>query len=164
MWLHHFLDGRACAVVPILCGSFHHFVNGRGHPRDDERIGAALAYLRDATAERRTLVIAAGDLAHMGPAFGDETSLDAIARAKLAAEDSASMEDICGGDAAAFFERSRAELDSRRICGISPIYLMLEMLSDKGLRGESMGYDQCPADSQGGSVVSIAGALLYEEL
>ena len=164
VWLHHFLDGRACAVVPILCGSFHHFVNGRGHPRDDERISAALAYLRDATAERKTLVIAAGDLAHMGPAFGDETSLDAIARAKLAAEDSASMEDICGGDAAAFFERSRAELDSRRICGISPIYLMLEMLSGKGLRGESMGYDQCPADSQGGSVVSIAGALLYEEL
>jgi hypothetical protein len=26
-----------------------------------------------------------------------------------------------------------------------------------------MGYDQCPADPQGGSVVSIAGALLYDE-
>ena len=103
-------------------------------------------------------------MAHLGPAFGDATPLDAIARAKLAAEDSASMEDICDGDAAAFFERSRAESDSRRICGISPIYLMLEMLSGKGLRGESMGYDQCPADAQGGSVVSIAGALLYEEL
>lgn len=163
VWLHNFIDGRACPVVPILCGSFHHFVSGKGRPSEDEKIGAALDYLRSATTTRKTLVIAAGDLAHMGPAFGDSTPLDAIARAKLAAEDGASMEDICRGDAAAFFERSRAESDSRRICGISPIYLMLEYLNGKDLRGESMGYDQCPADARGGSVVSVAGALLYDE-
>ena len=162
VWLHHFLGGRECSVVPVLCGSFHHFVSGRGHPAEDARIKAAVQYLRNATAGKKTLVIAAGDLAHMGPAFGDSAPLDTIARAKLSAEDSASMEDICNGDAEAFFERSRAESDSRRICGISPIYLMLALLEDKRLHGESLGYDQCPADSQGGSVVSIAGALLYE--
>ena len=162
VWLHHFLGGRACPVVPILCGSFHHFVAGEGSPWEDERIHAALRYLRDATAGRKTLAIAAGDLAHMGPAFGDATPLDAIARAKLAAEDRMSMDDICNGDAEAFFERSRAESDSRRICGISPIYLMLEYLNGKDLLGESLGYDQCPADAQGGSAVSIAGALLYD--
>ena len=163
VWLHHFLDGRSCPVVPILCGSFHHFIAGKGHPRDDEKISAALDYLKRATAGRSALFIAAGDLAHMGPAFGDATPLDAIARAKLSAEDSESMADICNGDADAFFERSRAESDSRRICGISPIYMMLECLKGENLRGESMGYDQCPADAQGGSVVSIAGALLYSE-
>ena len=162
VWLHHFMGGRSCSVVPILCGSFHHFVAGKGHPWDDERIGAALDYLRCATAERNTLFIAAGDLAHMGPAFGDATPLDAIARAKLSAEDNESMSDICNGDAETFFERSRAESDSRRICGISPIYMMLECLKGENLRGESMGYDQCPADARGGSVVSIAGALLYD--
>ena len=162
VWLHHFLNGRACSVVPILCGSFYHFVAGEGYPSEDQGIAAALDYLRDATGGRKTLVIAAGDLAHMGPAFGDSTPMDAVARAKLAAEDSSSMTDICNGDAAGFFERSRAESDSRRICGISPIYLMLEFLKNKELFGESMGYDQCPADAQGGSVVSIAGALLYE--
>ena len=163
VWLHHFLDGRACSVVPILCGSFHHFVAGNGHPSEDMKLNSALDYLRYATTARNTLVIAAGDLAHLGPAFGADTPLDTIARAKLAAADSESMTDICSGDGAAFFERSRAESDSRRICGISPIYLMLEYLNGRSLRGESMGYDQCPADSQGGSVVSIAGALLYDE-
>ncbi len=162
VWLHHFLDGRACSVVPILCGSFHHFVTGNGSPWEDYGLNAALGYLRDAAAGRRTLVIAAGDLAHMGPAFGDDMPLDAIARSRLAAEDRASMRDICRGDAPGFFERSRGELDSRRVCGISPIYMMLEYLSGKKLHGESMGYDQCAADAQGGSVVSIAGALLYE--
>ena len=163
VWLHHFMNGRRCPVVPILCGSFHHFVAGKGHPWDDEKINAAVDYLKCVTAERNTLFIAAGDLAHMGPAFGDTTPLDAIARAKLSAEDSASITDICNADAEAFFERSRAEADSRRICGISPIYMTLECLAGKNLRGESTGYDQCPADAQGGSVVSIAGALLYEE-
>lgn len=163
VWLHHFLDGRAVPVVPILCGSFHHFVNGKGHPSEDSKLKGAIDYLRDATAGRNTLAIAAGDLAHMGPAFGDETPLDTVARARLTAEDGASMTDICDGDAASFFDRSRAELDSRRICGLSSIYLMLEYLSGKNLRGESMGYDQCPADERGGSVVSIAGALLYDE-
>ena len=162
VWLHHFLDGRACPVVPILCGSFHHFVVGKQNPWDDDGVVSALRYLQDAVAGRNTLVVAAGDLAHMGPAFGDVAPLDTIARAKLAVGDRESMIDICNGDAAAFFERSRAESDSRRICGISPIYLMLEFLSGRNLRGESLGYDQCPADAQNGSVVSIAGALLYD--
>ena len=162
VWLHHFLDGRNCDVVPILCGSFHHFVSGRGQPWEDERICSVTDYLQSVAADRKTLFIAAGDLAHMGPAFGDATPLDSIARAKLAAEDSASMEDICSGDSAGFFERSRAESDSRRICGISPIYMMLECLAVGNVQGESMGYDQCPADAQGGSLVSIAGALLYD--
>lgn len=162
VWLHHFLGGRACPVVPILCGSFHHFIADGGNPSEDKNIVNVVHYLREATENRSTLVIAAGDLAHLGPAFGDSAPLDTIARAKLSAEDSASIEDILNGDAAGFFERSRAESDSRRICGISPIHLMLEYLSDRKILGESMGYDQCPADSQGGSVVSIAGALLYD--
>ena len=163
VWLHHFMDGRNCPVVPILCGSFHHFVAGKGSPWDDDGIASALAYLREATSSRNTLVVAAGDLAHLGPAFGDSAPLDTVARAKLAAEDSDSLADICDGDAVGFFERSRSESDTRRICGISPIYMMLELLNGTNLRGESMGYDQCPADQQGESVVSIAGALLYDE-
>ena len=86
--------------------------------------------------------------------------LDTVARAKLAAEDSASIAAICESDATAFLEHSRRDSDARRICGLSPIYLALELLSDA--RGQSMGYAQCPADAEGGSVVSITGALLYK--
>ena len=161
VWLHRFMGGREFAVAPVLCGSFHHFITGKGSPADDEGIGAALEFLREATAGRRTLAIAAGDLAHMGPAFGDAQPLDAGARARLRADDEESIGDILAGDADGVLERSRRERDSRRICGLSPIYLMLKYLEGKRLRGESMGYDQCAADAQGGSVVSIAGVVLY---
>ena len=160
VWLHKFMGGRACAIVPVLCGSFYGFTNGGLDPAEDEQLDAAVDYLKSEMAGRKTLVIAAGDLAHVGPNFGDATAVDAVGRAALAAEDAASIDAICRGDAAGLFELSRAEGDRRRICGLSPIYLMLRLLGP--MEGESMGYDQCPADVNGGSVVSIVGALLYE--
>ena len=160
VWFHHFLKGRQCPIVPVLCGSFHHYIVGQGSPSDDERIGGALDYLKGAMSGKKVLVIAAADLAHVGPAFGDELPLDPIARAKLAADDGDSVKDILRCDAESFLERSREEGDARRICGLSPIYLMLKLLEDAG--GESLGYDQCPADAENGSVVSIVGALLYD--
>jgi hypothetical protein len=65
---------------------------------------------------------------------------------------------VQGGDAVAFYGKIKAELDGRRICGLPPIYLALRFLRESC--GAVMGYDQCPADPQGGSLVSIAGAVL----
>ena len=107
------------------------------------------------------MAIAARDLAYMGPAFGDPQPLDAGARARLRADDNGSIGDILAGDADWFLVRSRPERDARRICGLSPIYLVLKYLDGRRLRGEAMGYDQCAADAEGGTVVSIAGVTLY---
>ena len=165
VWLHFFLDGqsrggRSRPIVPILCGSFQGFIAGEADPEIDLAIDRVLSTLKDMTAGRRTLVVAAADLAHVGPAFGDPFPLDAAARSKLAEEDSASLAAVCDGDAAAFFWYSEMESDARRLCGLPPIYLALRYLEHA--RGEVTGYAQCPADDQGGSLVSIAGVLLYE--
>jgi len=37
----------------------------------------------------------------------------------------------------------------------------IERAYNKKPKGLSMGYDQCPADDNGGSLVSITGAMLY---
>ena len=161
VWLHHYMGGRAVPVVPVLCGSFHRFVEGEKDPADDDAINCAVDFLREATSQRRTLVVAAGDLAHVGPAFGDATPLDPVRRSALAAQDAESIAAICSGDAHSFFELSRAESDERKVCGLPPIYLALRLLGDA--TGESLGYAQCPADANGGSLVSIVGALLYEQ-
>ena len=159
VWMHHFMRNQKVSVVPVLCGSFHHFIRGDSHPWEDERTTAVLDVMRSAMQRRRTLVIAAGDLAHVGPAFGDAAPLDDPAKAKLKAEDEMSVSSICSGSPRDFLDISVAESDSRKICGLSPIYLMLSLL--EGASGVHMGYDQCPADHNGGSVVSIAGSLLY---
>ena len=159
VWLHHFLQGERLPVVPLLCGSFHGFVNRESKPEDDERLNEALGVLEEASLQRRTLVIAAGDLAHVGPAFGDRQPLDEVAKGKLSEEDAISLNAIDSGNADAFLEVSRSESDKRRICGLPPIYLLLKLV--EGASGVSMAYSQCPADASNTSVVSIAGTLLY---
>ncbi|HJO83812.1 MAG TPA: AmmeMemoRadiSam system protein B, partial [SAR202 cluster bacterium] len=99
-------------------------------------------------------------LAHVGPAFGDRLPLDADARSNLATADQKSIDAILAGDPEAFLDLSRQEEDARKICGLSAIYLTLRLL--QGAQGEAFGYDQCPADDQNGSAVSIVGALLYD--
>ena len=160
VWLHHFLGGRPCPVVPVLCGSFHHFMTGDGGPAEDDGIGMAIAALREAAAGRRVIVIAAGDLAHVGPAFGDAMPLEPGALARIASQDAETLSAICDGDPDRLFEGSRGERDARRLCGLPPIYLALRYLGNAW--GESLGYAQCPADGAGTSVVSIAGVLLYD--
>ena len=162
VWLHHQMGGRACPVVPVLCGSFQHFIDGQEDVRESDAIDATVSYLREAAAERRTLVLAAADLAHVGPAFGDPAPIDAARRSEVAARDAASIAAICDGDADAFLALSIAEGDARRVCGISPIYMALRCLD--GVRGESVGYAQCPADADGGSLVSIVGVSLYDRV
>ena len=167
VWMHHYMNGRECPMVPVLCGSFHGFVNGDGDPAEDERLNDALDYLAEATAGRRTLAVAAGDLAHVGPAFGDPAPVDEEGRDALRRNDDASIETILESDAEAFLELSRRELDSRKLCGLPPIYMMLRYLERSGrsgVWGEAMGYDQCPADEWGGSLVSIIGVLLYDDV
>jgi len=160
VWLHHLLgDGREkpCELVPVLCGPFQRFVAGDDRPGQDAALTAAMEALRATTASARTIVIAAADLAHVGPAFGDSYPIDFVGRAKLTAADQQLMATICTGDAEAFFQEVKDEQDRRRICGLPPIYLTLRYLD--GAQGEVSGYMQCPADQTNTSLVSICGIV-----
>jgi AmmeMemoRadiSam system protein B len=158
IWLHYLLGDEQCELVPVLCGSFQQFIEGEGEPREDAGISAALDILKKATASRRTAVIAAGDLAHVGPAFGDPYGIDLIQRARVKAADEALLASICSGDGEEFFQRIKEDRDRSRICGLPPIYMALRLLGETD--GVVTGYAQCPADQQGMSFVSVCGILL----
>lgn len=155
VWLHYLLGNEQCELVPVLCGSFERFVQGEQRPDEDAQVSAALDILEEATASHKTIVVAAGDLAHVGPAFGDRYAIDFVERARLKAVDEALMATICSGDEAAFFLQVKEEGDRRRICGLPPIYMALRLLGDA--KGVVAGYEQCPADEQGASWVSVCG-------
>jgi hypothetical protein len=158
VWLHFVRDGAPVPVVPVLCGHFGDFISGQADPGHYPRFLAALTVLREVMAARRTLVVAAADLAHMGPAFGHPYGLDFIGQAQARNADARLLETIVGGDANGFFQLLKAEGDRRQVCGLPPIYLALRLLEPS--QGEPAGYALCPADPQGMSFVTIAGALL----
>ncbi len=161
VWLHHVRRRQPAdkiELVPILCGSFHHFMHTPYEPVSDPTFTRALQALHNALEGRTALVVAAGDLAHVGPAFGDPQPVDLTGRARLAAADDALIETICAGDAQTFYQRIADEEDRRNVCGLAPIYLTLRLLD--GTTGNRAGYDRCPADQNGTSWVSICGITL----
>ncbi|MBI2940388.1 MAG: AmmeMemoRadiSam system protein B, partial [Chloroflexi bacterium] len=167
VWLHSIWRERPGKIVPILCGSFHQFIAGRQHPP----FGQLIEALRAATAGRRVFVVAAADLAHVGPAFGDAMRYGPDECAHLREIDATLLETVCHGDAEAFFAVLRDEGDQRKVCGLPPIYLALRYLGGltrerqnerdgPGATGEVVDYALCPADSNSISWVSVAGVLL----
>ncbi len=158
IWLHYVLGDRVCELVPVLCGSFERFMEQEVSPGEDAEISGALEVLERVTASRKTIAIAAGDLAHVGPAFGDRQAIGIVERARLRAADDELMASICAGEEDAFFQQVKMEQDRRRICGLPPIYMVLRFLGET--KGLVTGYAQCPADQQGNSCVSICGILL----
>jgi AmmeMemoRadiSam system protein B len=162
VWLHHIRGGQPCQVLPVLCGSFQHFVVGAADPAVDPTLEAMLGVLRTACADRCTVVVAAADLAHVGPAFSDPLPIDRTRYAQLQAADEILIETLIDADADAFFHRIASEGDRRNICGLPPIYLTLRLLNGNA-RGQLTGYDRCPADGQRTSFVSVCGVVLQRQ-
>ncbi len=156
VWLHYVREGRPCQVVPVLCGSFGHYVAGMADPDCDPRIAGLVAALQQAAAGRQTVVIAAADLAHIGPAFGGE-AVDAAGKEALHTADAELLAHINRGDASGFFRALRQIEDRNNVCGLPPIYLALRFLAPTS--GRAVAYDQCPADEEGTSWVSVAGVV-----
>ncbi len=104
------------------------------------------------------LVVVAGDLAHVGVAFGGD-ALNAAGRADLEQDDAALLRLMELGDAEGFLAAIRACGDRNNVCGVPPAYLGLRLLAPA--HGETIAYSQCPADDDDTSVVSVAGMVWY---
>ena len=156
VWLHHVREGRPCELVPVLCGSFGQFVRGEVGLEGAPAVNALVDTLRRTVASRRVVVVAAADLSHVGPAFGGQP-LGLVERARLQAADDELIEQMCAGDAGAFFAAIQRVEDRNNVCGLPPIYLALRILEP--VQGQRVAYDRCPADENGTSWVSICGIL-----
>ena len=146
--LRRLLGDRPFTVLPVLASFLHEAVWNGGEPEADPRVPRFLDALGESIAgsDRKLCVIAGVDLAHVGPRFGDAVPNTEAVLERVAREDRKMLEPVEAGDAAAFYGSVAADGDSRRICGLSPIYAFLRALP--GARGEILRYSQSP-DPQG---------------
>ena len=146
-------------ILPVICGSFVHFIDGTESVEERAGIDAAIEALRElAAGPQRVLFVAAVDFAHMGLAFDGPPVIPSV-RVACQTADGELLKAICEGDAPAFLAHIQAEGDRRNVCGVPPLYVMLRVLD--GTQGVATGYEQCPADEDDTSIVSIAGAWLW---
>lgn len=149
VWLHHLLGDRMVPVVPILCGNLD--------PQSDQaqRFMAALSRV---TASRKAFVVISGDLSHVGPAFGGDP-VEKNGRDAIRKKDHRLMSHLAAGSPTAFLEEILAIENANNVCGTYPLYLALQAFGFT--HGEPAGYDQCPADEEGKSIVSIGGMIFH---
>lgn len=159
VFLKHLLGARSARIVPILAGLGAHQARGTDPARDDA-VRRFLDEVSAVVADRGAILVAGADLAHVGPRFGDPLPLDGEGRAELEARDRASLTRALAGDARGFFAHVVEDLDTRRVCGLGPMYTMLAAMPE-GLRGELLHYEQ-NVDPEEGSIVSHAALAWYD--
>lgn len=158
VWLHHIRNGKACEVIPILCDALPVSGDDEPQPGSDDRLSAAWSGLREYMQQRVTMVIAAGDLSHVGPAFGG-SMIQQDNLGGLSTKDHEFIEEIMKGDAIGFHQLILNNGNSTNVCGTAPFVHALNLLNPT--RGKLLDYRQCPADKNETSWVSICGLHLY---
>jgi MEMO1 family protein len=160
LFLKHVLGKRPAWIIPILAGLGEPQAM-RTVPLRDARSMRFLDAVRGVI-ERlgdRAVVVAGADLAHVGPRFGDRAPFDAAARGRLADTDRESLAHAAEGDAPGFWAHVARDLDTRRVCGLAPIYSLLHAMPGAA-RGELLHYEQT-IDADDGSIVSHAALGFY---
>jgi len=158
VFLRHLLGDRPARIIPILAGLGEQQSNGKSpaHSRAVEKFLDAVRKIVDA---KSAVVIAGADLAHVGPRFGDAKPFDEGERAALDETDRESLDHATRGDAEGFWRHVAGDLETRRVCGLAPIYSLLRTIAS-GSKGSLRHYEQ-NVDPDEGSIVSHAALGFY---
>jgi AmmeMemoRadiSam system protein B len=158
--LQYLYPDRPFRIVPLVVGSFQDGVDSGRQPNqlgDVRRMIEALRACERDIAEPVCYLIS-GDLAHVGPKFGDPDPVHPAQLEHSRRQDEAILERAGRADPAGYFEVIAAEGDRRRICGLPPTYTVLEALRPSS--GKLLHYDQW-VHPHGFESVSFAGMAFY---
>ncbi len=156
--LQYVFDGkRPFRIVPLLTGPYHDCVGEKSHPRDQADIARMIAALRaaEAGAGEKVCYVISGDLAHIGPKFDDPDLLSEEQLNDSKKQDDRLTEFLEAADTDGYFGVIADEQDARRICGLPPTVLTMEVCNPK--RGKLLHYGRF-VQPEGFESVSFAAA------
>jgi AmmeMemoRadiSam system protein B len=158
--LKHLLGDCPFRIVPIVVGSFHDAVKSGREPKHVDEIARMVEALQAAERDTKEPVcyLISGDLAHLGPKFGDPGPVHAAQLANSKRQDEAILRQAELADSAGFFRVIAQEGDARRICGLPPAYTVLQALHPHV--GKVLHYGQF-VDPSGSESVSFAAMALF---
>lgn len=133
---------RPIRLVPLLVGSFYDCVHAGADPAAKKDIGRMIAALQKAEAETPEPIcyIISGDLAHIGPKFGDPEPVSDATLAHSKKQDEMLIDHAQQANLAGYFSTITEEADQRRICGLPPTFTTLAAVNPG--HGKLLHYDQ----------------------
>jgi AmmeMemoRadiSam system protein B len=147
-------------IVPLVVGSFHDALVTGGLPRAQDDIGQMIEALRRVEKETDEPIcyLISGDLAHIGPKFGDSGPVTDAQLTHSKRQDQALLTQIEAAAPSDYFHLVAEESDRRRICGLPPTYTVLE--AARPSTGKVLHYEQY-VDPRRRESVSFASVAFY---
>ena len=148
-------DRRPFKIVPLLVGPFQDAVDEDRSPSalpDVKRMIDALQSVEKSQGKNVCYLIS-GDLAHIGPKFGDEWTITPKIAADNRSTDEKLLTEFSSADPNRFSAFINDENDERRICGFPPGFTTLA--ATKPSAGRTLYQDQF-VDPKGHEIVSFA--------
>jgi AmmeMemoRadiSam system protein B len=161
VFLHYLYEKRRpIRIVPLVVGSFHDCVEHKAEPAQSGDVRRLIDALRrvDAETDEPICYIISGDLAHIGPKFGDADFLQPLTLEHSRRQDQAILRAAELASPSEYFTQIAAERDQRRICGLPPTYTVLEAL--RPACGKLLHYEQY-IHPDGYESVSFASMAFY---
>ncbi|MFQ5842411.1 MAG: AmmeMemoRadiSam system protein B, partial [Thermodesulfobacteriota bacterium] len=142
-----------------LCRSFHEAIERSISPQEIPQIREFIEGLNKAirSIDRELCLIASADLSHIGLQFGDGVSASSML-GETRVSDLEMLAHAEKMDAEGFYHSIRKEGDRRRICGLPPIYVLLNINEVK--KGRLLKYAQSQ-NSETRSAVTFASLGFY---
>lgn len=160
LFLQYLFGRRNFTILPVLVTSFQPFVERSTPPSEALRFRQYIKALRKVLhrSRRKVAFIASADLAHVGRKFGDPFEASTMLQT-VGAEDRNLLESLVRSDSEQFFQAIARVDDRRRICGLPPVYTMLEACRPEN--GRLLHYDQWH-ERETRSAVTYASLAYYE--
>ncbi|GAC1325345.1 MAG: AmmeMemoRadiSam system protein B [Chloroflexota bacterium] len=153
------LAGEGSApMVAILCDSLHGIVPRGWSPRDAPLVTTFVdALQRTASADgRRITIIAAVDLAHVGVRFGDDWRVTPDQAKRVEQADREMMQLVLAADSEGYYRHVMRDDDARRICGLTPMYVLTALMEAEDRHGDLLRYTQWIDDDLSSSVTFVS--------
>lgn len=162
VFLKYVLQDKEFKIVPILCSSFQKFIEKGISPKEDPEVALFIETFKETLKEtslKNIYFIAGADLAHIGLNFGDAQPVNFTVVEETKKKDLQMLKFVEKLDAEGFYRYVLQEKDRRRICGLSPIYFLLNLIEAE--EGELLNYNFW-FDRNVGSLVSFASLGFYK--
>lgn len=155
------------AILPILVGSFHQFVQAESLPDefaeyDDFVSSLCEPIARELNSGRRMMFLAGVDMAHMGSYFGDTFKITQETLTQVERRDRAYLDAVLACDKHALFAHIAEDGDLRRICGFPSLYTLLDLFGRLGLRPQARLIDYSQAFSEANQCLVTFASLVFE--
>ena len=133
--LQYLFKNREFTILPVLTGSLQGNIISKTQPNKENKFYHFINALKNAikNQNKKAFFIASADLAHIGRKFQDNFDAEPILP-QLKLEDELLIDHLLKCDSEAFFNTIANDNDKRKICGLAPIYTLLE--SQKTDNGE----------------------------